>query len=36
MLNVIAEMLKAKFEIGEMANLFSGSFTRTLERAIRQ
>jgi len=36
MLNVIAELLKAKFEIGELANLFSGSFTRTLERAIRQ
>jgi hypothetical protein len=36
MLNVIAELLKAKFEIAELANLFSGSFTRALERAIRQ
>ena len=36
MLNVIAALLKAKFEIEELANLFSGTFTRALNRATRQ
>jgi len=36
MLNVIAELLKAKFEIEGLANLFSGTFTRALNRATRQ
>jgi len=33
MLNVIAELLKAKYEIEELANLFSGTFMRALTRA---
>jgi len=35
MLNVIAELLEARFELAELANLFSGSFQRALERALR-
>jgi microsomal dipeptidase-like Zn-dependent dipeptidase len=35
MLNVVAELLKAKVEIGDLANLFSGAFMRALNRAIR-
>ncbi len=33
MIDVIGEMLRAKYENEEMANLFSGTFLRTLEKA---
>jgi microsomal dipeptidase-like Zn-dependent dipeptidase len=33
MLNVIAELLKAKYENEDLANLFSGAFMRALNRA---
>jgi hypothetical protein len=35
MLNVIAELLKAKYPIEELANLFSGAFLRALNRATQ-
>jgi hypothetical protein len=35
MLDVTAELLKAKYEVGELANLFSGAFMRALNRAVR-
>jgi len=36
MLNVIAELLKIKYENEELANLFSGTFMRALNQAARQ
>jgi len=35
MLDVIAELLKLKYETGDMANLFSGSLQRALARAVQ-
>jgi hypothetical protein len=35
MLDVIAELLKAKYPVEDLANLFSGAFMRALNRAIR-
>ncbi len=35
MLNVVAELLRARYGIEELANLFSGAFMRALNRAIR-
>jgi hypothetical protein len=35
MLDVVAELLRAKYEVEELANLFSGAFMRALNRAIR-
>ena len=34
MLNVVSELLRAKYEVEELANLFSGAFMRALNRAI--
>ena len=35
MLDVVAELLRAKYEVEDLANLFSGAFMRALNRAIR-
>jgi len=35
MLNVIAELLRAKYQLEDLANLFSGAFLRALNRATR-
>ena len=35
MLDIVAELLRAKYEVEELANLFSGAFMRALNRAIR-
>ena len=35
MLDLIAELLKLKYETGDLANLFSGSFLRALNRAVQ-
>jgi hypothetical protein len=35
MLDVVAELLKAKYPVDELANLFSGAFLRALNRALR-
>jgi hypothetical protein len=35
MLDVVTELLRAKYEVEELANLFSGAFMRALNRAIR-
>lgn len=36
MLGVISELLKLKYETGDMANLFSGAFLRALSKAAQQ
>ena len=35
MLDVVAELVKAKYAVDELANLFSGAFLRALNRALR-